>query len=263
MKAKVFLITVIALAALVLQTETAKGDVIRDGLVSYWTFDKADVVGKKVEDVVGKHDGEMVGKPDIVVGKFGEAIVLRGPATDGDHVKVSTLDISPPNYPDITLMAWVYPTAFGTGAQKNRRFVFGHDNGGCDRGILIRDEGWRIGTGFTGDPKCYWETGASVEVDKWQHVAVVYQHEEKKITFYKDGKGYAFDEDSNLDPSGHPFLLIGAHPKMKRTYEGLIDEVAVYDRALSQDEIKRTGEGLAVEVADKLALSWGEIKAPR
>ena len=49
---------------------------------------------------------------------------------------------------------------------------------------------------------------------------------------------------------------------MKRTYEGLIDEVAVYDRALSQDEIKRTGE-VAVEVADKLALSWGEIKAPR
>ena len=50
---------------------------------------------------------------------------------------------------------------------------------------------------------------------------------------------------------------------MKRTYEGLIDEVAVYDRALSQDEIKNAGKGLAVEVADKLALSWGEIKAPR
>ena len=44
MKLKVFLIAVIVLAASVLQTETAKGDVIRDGLVSYWTFDQADVV---------------------------------------------------------------------------------------------------------------------------------------------------------------------------------------------------------------------------
>ena len=49
---------------------------------------------------------------------------------------------------------------------------------------------------------------------------------------------------------------------MKRMFEGLIDDAAVYDRALSQDEIKRTGE-VAVEIADKLALSWGEIKAPR
>ena len=120
-----------------------------------------------------------------------------------------------------------------------------------------------VGTGLKGDPNCYWETGASVEVDKWQHVAVVYQHEEKKITFYKDGKCYAFDENSNLDPSGHPFLLIGAHPKMQRMYEGLIDEVAIFDRALSQDEIKNLGKGLSVEVADKLALSWGEIKTLR
>ena len=97
MKAKVFLITVLAVVVVVLQTGTAKGDVIRDGLVSYWTFDKADVVGKKVKDVVGKHDGEMVGKPDIVVGKFGEAIELHGPGTNGDHVKVSSLDPSPPS----------------------------------------------------------------------------------------------------------------------------------------------------------------------
>ena len=82
MTAKVFLITVLAVVVFVLQTGTAKGDVIRDGLVSYWTFDKADVVGKKVKDVVGK---------------FGEAIELHGPGTNGDHVKVSSLDPSPPS----------------------------------------------------------------------------------------------------------------------------------------------------------------------
>ena len=43
MKVKVFLFTVLVLVASFLQTDTAKGDVIRDGLVSYWTFDKNDV----------------------------------------------------------------------------------------------------------------------------------------------------------------------------------------------------------------------------
>ncbi len=260
MKSKVLLITVFALVALALQAGTAKGDVIRDGLVSYWTFDEADVDGKTVKDVVGDNDGEMVGDPTVVEGKFDQAIELHGPGNNGDHVKVATLDISPPNYTDITLMAWVYPTSFGAGGNSNRRFVFGHDNGGCDRAILMRDEGWRIGTGFDNQPQCYWETGASVGLETWQHIAVVYQHDEKKITFYKDGKDHVFDEDSDIDASGNPFLLIGAHPNMQRMFEGLIDDAAVYDRALSQDEIKETAEGLAVSASGKLAITWGETK---
>ena len=49
----------------------------------------------------------------------------------------------------------------------------------------------------------------------------------------------------------------------RRFFKGLIDEVSIYNRALSEDEIEqnRTAQGLAVKPsAEKLALTWGGIK---
>ena len=48
-------------------------------------------------------------------------------------------------------------------------------------------------------------------------------------------------------------------------FDGALDEVAVFNRALSQAEIKDAMEGidklLAVEAADRLTTTWGQIKA--
>ena len=46
-------------------------------------------------------------------------------------------------------------------------------------------------------------------------------------------------------------------------FVGVMDEVAVYNRALGQDEIKRamtSGHTLAVEYEGKLATAWGGVK---
>ena len=47
-------------------------------------------------------------------------------------------------------------------------------------------------------------------------------------------------------------------------FVGVIDEVAVYNRALGQDEVKRamtSGHAFAVEYEGKLAATWGGVKA--
>ena len=48
-------------------------------------------------------------------------------------------------------------------------------------------------------------------------------------------------------------------------FEGLIDEVAVFDRALSQEEIQEMMGGIAdiisVEPVGKLSTTWAEVKA--
>jgi len=45
----------------------------------------------------------------------------------------------------------------------------------------------------------------------------------------------------------------------------MIDEVRVYNRVLTEDEVKQnfavTANNLAVEPSDKLATSWGKIKS--
>ena len=53
----IFALTVITLA---LQTNPAKSQIVTDGLVSYWTFDSADIKDKTVKDVWGDNDGTII-----------------------------------------------------------------------------------------------------------------------------------------------------------------------------------------------------------
>lgn len=48
----------------------------------------------------------------------------------------------------------------------------------------------------------------------------------------------------------------------KRFFDGPIDEVAVFNRVLTQAEIQTAMQGdvLAVDAMDKLAVVWGQIK---
>ena len=50
--------------------------------------------------------------------------------------------------------------------------------------------------------------------------------------------------------------------KKRRYFEGVIDEVAVYNRALSVTEVKKNKsiKGLAIKPRGKLALVWGDVK---
>ena len=69
-------------------------------------------------------------------------------------------------------------------------------------------------------------------------------------------------KNSSRPPSSDPPSV----EKPKRSPSGgLIDEVSIYDRTLSADEVEQNfkAEGLAVNAAGKLALTWGGIKLSR
>ncbi len=59
-------------------------------------------------------------------------------------------------------------------------------------------------------------------------------------------------------------LKVATDSNGQNLFRGIIDEVRVYNRALSEEEINQNmkAEGLAVEgPTDKLAVTWGEMKA--
>ena len=64
-------------------------------------------------------------------------------------------------------------------------------------------------------------------------------------------------------------MYIGASVRIgevtRRYFEGLIDEVGIYNRALTADEVELNfdAKGLAVSPQKKLAVAWGEIKVSR
>ncbi|MFC1715840.1 LamG domain-containing protein [Candidatus Poribacteria bacterium] len=225
--------------------------IIQNGLISHWTLDEA---GNVEKDNAGNSNGELMNGAQAGAGKLDNGLALDGV---DDHMKVATLDISPGIHAELTLMVWVFPTSTGAGGQKNRRFLFGHDDGGWDRGLLMQDSNWRAGTGNDGTD--YWDTGVEVTLETWQHVALVYSAED--IKFYKDGEEYSYGSPGDIG-DGNPALLIGAHPSQARYFQGIIDEICVYDRALAQDEIRRNiaALGLPVESKGKLSTVWGKLK---
>ena len=121
------------------------------------------------------------------------------------------------------------------------------------------------------------ESDGTMETGVWNHITITYDGELLRI--YINGE---FDKE---DPPG---LKWGNEPKTLNTVlgigkisalwngdegdesftAGLIDEVSIYDRTLSADEVKQnydtdTQAATAVESAGKVALIWGGIKLSR
>ena len=104
-----------------------------------------------------------------------------------------------------------------------------------------------------------------VQPDVWQHAAVAWDPA-KFWTVYLDGEvliEYPKQNDK-LVPTTDP-LLIGNEINMKRYYNGVIDDWALFHRGLTMDEIKQVMNGIqnllpVNETKAKLTATWGSIK---
>ena len=100
---------------------------------------------------------------------------------------------------------------------------------------------------------------------EWHHVVGTYDGEEMKI--YVDGKLEATSsvQSGQINYPDRVFFSIGAYKDDNEDFvhKGMLDEVRLYDRALTEKEVLNNmeAEGLAVEPAGKLSLTWGQIKA--
>jgi hypothetical protein len=121
-----------------------------------------------------------------------------------------------------------------------------------------------------------WGRGISVpagvfESGQWYHVAGVINNEEGSIRAYVDGE---LKHDQTFDAGDTPGvpteIWVGGSPEGGRWINGTIDEVAFFNVALTEDDIKTimtdgldfTEEqpGTAVEPLSKLTTTWGKIK---
>ena len=264
MRAKAALTTIFILTVLLTlawQIGTAKGRVVTDGLVSYWTFDKADIEGDTAKDVWGENDGTIMGDPQRVDGKVGKALEFNGVDDAIEVPDNETLAFSD----SFTFEAWTKINAFVTNAAIVTKGTWAgfialeHGDAGNQEFKIRIKSGGNAQQMYPG-----YKTGV------WYHaVMVVDGRGPGAFRLYIDGKLVepALDNGGvgNLT-SPDESLWIGFEQRNGIFYDGVIDEVRIYNRGLSVDEIQRNyrAKGLSVVASTvKLALTWGAIKASR
>ena len=226
-----------------------------DGVVSYWPFD--DGTGK---DVLGDNDGELDGNPKSVAGKVGKALEFNG--ENFVHIP-GTASLEFAGEKAMSVAAWVNAdsdspvkgvVAGCCGTIVAQRDVngwalrFDGRNAGQEMEFIVQP-GWQGDGGF-GAPK--------FDKGKWHHLVGVV--DDKEMFLYVDGK---LEKEQNYNG---PMSTGGSEMEIGHAgdggFVGIIDEVLIYNKALSANEVKQVFEakGLPVEAQGKLATRWGDIK---
>jgi parallel beta-helix repeat protein len=184
------------------------------GLVAWWP------ANGNAKDVKGTNDGVLMNGADFAIGMVDHAFIF-----DGIDDYVSTpLDVSPGAMPTTTWEAWVLPTRAG-GQQQ----ILSDDDGSYDRSVMVEGLNWGV---FTGNG--VW-TPITLNLDLWQHIAVIFSP--TNIEFFKNGVRYSYGAAPVRQTTGNR-LQIGRNPGFGEYFQGKIDEVSIYNRALSPQEIQ-------------------------
>lgn len=212
--------------------------------------------GTTVKDAYGAV-GTVIGKASFVDGKFGKAFSFDG-ATAIQFQKTDTLaKIKEP----MSAGAWVKPVSLS-----------GWTN-------IVEMDGpvgaWKLGFNNTAP---VWTTyrvkdhtgKGPVPLNEWSHIVATYDAKVAKL--YVNGKldaEIAGSGNVKVDVPDVPTLDIGWRSTSKASFfVGAMDEVFVADSVLTEAEITTVMKGLgggstAVEPQNKLATSWGAMKALR
>jgi hypothetical protein len=209
---------------------------VSEGLVAYVPLDQKDKDAVESEGTASAIFKE--GTPVHEPGLFGEAISLDGQRFV-ELENIGDFDISDP----FTLSAWIYPTSI-----EGRRSVFSRMEPPevSFRGYTLQMiEGMAALILVHEFPENILQAQAKspVEPHQWHHVLATYDGSGKVagVRLYVDGvlqeTDITIDKLSKSFRTEKPLLVGNGYPVAK--FRGRIDEVRVFNRALSADEVSR------------------------
>jgi len=231
------LVCLVSLVALLSMAGAASAE-----LILHWSFDEGS--GNTANDRSGNgRNGTIEGDPTWGVGKIGGALDFGG---DGDRV----VDDSGADYLNgleaMTVAVWIKSDRVGTDAG----FIQGEDPDGGDNVCTIRYDSSGASHGgsnllkmaVTSSGEQQLESSSGRQVTEWQHIAMTWTSGDI-IRLYIDG---VEDTPSGNSGAGAPApqsgvmkFVVGQGAKdAGGGWDGLIDDVRVYDTALTAEEIQ-------------------------
>jgi len=248
---RVFL-SLLVMGLLVLPCITNALDIDDDDLLLYLTCDEG--AGNTVADSSPHgNDAEIVDTVDWVDGKYGTGLEF----SEAGEVKAPYI---PLNDKSFTVCLWAKPKLAGG----NEQCVFSQTQVNAQNTSLhyrVYNNG-TVRMGFYANDL---DAAAAVAADEWSHICFWLDVEGGARRIYINGEQVAEDAGK----AGLPYLgnagdtMIGSWGATGQKFNGTIDEVQVWNRALSEAEIGESMDVIvtAVEISGKLTTMWGSLKS--
>lgn len=146
-----------------------------------------------------------------------------------DDYVITTLDVNYSVMPITTWEAWVYPTE----NDATWRTIFGIEDLGWDRNLFIN--GGRFVAGYG----CADWNITNIDLNQWQHIALVYDEANGRMVFYKNGVQFNYTFNSGCTHSSAVKFAIGSSQQNgpNQFFKGKISEVRVWNKERTQAEI--------------------------
>lgn len=210
-------VAVLIIAASFLQSRMAQAN-----LIAFYQFEG------NANDASGNgNNGTIDGATLTSSGFTGSAFEFDG--TD-DFVEIP-VDINPSVLPQMTMGAWVNSDVADRVSQ-----VISHDNGSFDRGLGMdtRSGGGSIPDWSTFTGSGILVSGVDVTVGDWVFLAVVYDQDAATVRLHVNDLVF---NTSGTFGSGSTFTRIGMNPGFGEFFDGRIDNVFIFNEALSESRI--------------------------
>ena len=201
-------------------------------LVGWWKLDEGS--GTLAADSSGNgNDGTLNGPVEWVDGHDGKALSFNGPY---NYVLVQdspSLDMTDA----ITIAAWINPNWTG-----NNRILQKSSGGGDNQYRLLKEWGDNMVFHLPGLSPDRLEFPGLPPIGEWTHLAGVYDG--SRMIVYYNGE-IAGEQDSSGDlGTSDGTLTIGTKHETAPAgdeYHGMLDDIRIYNRGLSQSEIRKLG----------------------
>ncbi len=228
-----------------------------EGLVLNYSFDEGE--GDIAGDTSGNGHNGKIDNPNWVDGKFGQALKFGG-AGSGTWVTVESTDAL--NVNECTFMAWINAETWDGTRQIVGKSVHGGCSGRAQYGLFSENGVFKLRF-ETEDGRA--DINADLpETGKWLHVA--FTNDGETATMYIDGESVADGAVPGVLKSiDDPLRIAQDCDRPNNVFTGMIDEVRLWNRALSQDDINVVKDlstlATPVDPLGKLSTTWGNLKS--
>jgi hypothetical protein len=206
----------------------------RDDLVGYWSFDEGQ--GSTAYDYSRSNYNGVINNAEYVDGVSGSALYFNGVDS---HIDLGSFSSTPKlqmGYGSITVEHWINPPEW----ESNYMQIFGVAGGGAKGyGTTLSSNGINFRHEVYGEVGGRQETSVNINVVKnqWNHIVTVFGRSNIKI--YNNG---VLKHTKNITDPGNVQSIknfrIGRYGSGNWFFLGAIDEVRVYNRSLSDEEVK-------------------------